>query len=133
MVQGIYKRYTKDNILKAKQARQVQAMMGNPNKKDYKGVVSNHLILNFPVTHTDITNTHTIFGPDLPSIWWKTVKWAPAPVVADYVGVAWLIVERNKMVTLAADVFFVDGTVFFDHNIEKNQVCYSRARASLDG
>jgi hypothetical protein len=39
-----YKGYTKNDILKAKQARRAQVMMGNPSKKDYKGVVSNHLI-----------------------------------------------------------------------------------------
>ncbi len=39
-----YKGYTKKNVVKAKEARRVQAMMGNPNKKDYKGGVTNHLI-----------------------------------------------------------------------------------------
>jgi hypothetical protein len=33
-------------------------------------------------------------------------------VVTDYVTVSHLLVEQNKMVTLAADVFFVDGTAF---------------------
>ncbi len=86
------------------------SLQTNPSKKDYNGVVSNHLISNCPVTHANITNAQTIFGPDLPSIWVKTVQWAPAPVVADYVGVAWSIVERNKVVRLAKDMFFVDGT-----------------------
>ncbi len=72
-VQGNYEGNTKNNILKAKRARQVQAMTRNPNKKDYKGVVSNHLISNCQVTHTDITNAQTMFSPDLPSAWGKTV------------------------------------------------------------
>jgi hypothetical protein len=33
-------------------------------------------------------------------------------VVADYVAVPCALVEQNKVVTLAADVFFVDGTAF---------------------
>ncbi len=33
----------------------------------------------------------------------------PAPVVADYVAVPRTLVERNKVVTMAVDVFFVDG------------------------
>ncbi len=53
-----------------------------------------------------------IFGPDLASVHGKTVHWTPAPVVTDYVAVAWQLVEANKAVTLAADVFFVDGTAF---------------------
>ncbi len=40
------------------------------------------------------------------------MKHTPAPVVADYVAVPCLLVEQNKVVTMAADVFFVDGTAF---------------------
>ncbi len=36
----------------------------------------------------------------------------PAPVVADYVAVPRSLVEQNKVVTMAADVFFVDGMAF---------------------
>ncbi len=74
MMQGNYTGYTKNNILMAKQARRAQAMMGNPSKEDYKGVMSNHLISNCPVAHANITNAHTIFGPDLPSLRGKTVQ-----------------------------------------------------------
>jgi hypothetical protein len=42
----------------------------------------------------------------------KTVRRVPAPVVGDYVAVPWQLVEANAAVTLAADVFFVDGTAF---------------------
>jgi hypothetical protein len=40
------------------------------------------------------------------------VRHTPAPVVADYMAVRKEIVERNKIVTLVADVFFVDGAAF---------------------
>ena len=33
-------------------------------------------------------------------------------MVAEYVAVPKLVIDCNKMVTLAADVFFVDGTGF---------------------
>ncbi len=112
MVQANYEGYTKKDVIKAKEARRARAMMGNPSEKDYKGVVSNHLISNCPVTHTNITNSHAIFGPDLPSMQGKTVRQTPVPVVTDYVEVPWLLVDLNKTVTLAADVFFVDGTAF---------------------
>jgi hypothetical protein len=112
MVQANYEGYTKKDVVKAKKARRAQAMMGNPSKKDYKGVVSNHLISNCPITHTNIANARAIFGPNLPSIRGKTVQRMPAPVVTDYVAVPQLVVELNKWVTLSADVFFVDGTAF---------------------
>ena len=107
-VQGNYEGFTKNKILRAKQARCAQAMMGNPSKKDYKGLVSNHLISNFSVTGTNITNSRTIHGPALASVRGKTIRRAPAQVVTEYVAVPCSLVEQNKMVTLAADVFFVD-------------------------
>jgi hypothetical protein len=42
----------------------------------------------------------------------KTVRQTPTPVVADHVAVLRMLVERNKVVTIAADIFFVDRTAF---------------------
>jgi hypothetical protein len=104
--------YTKKEIVQAKEARKAQAMIGNPSKKDFKGMVSNHLVANCPVTHTNITNACQIFGPDLASIQGKTVWRTPEPVVADYVAVPQSLKERIKIVMLTVDVFFVDGAAF---------------------
>ena len=88
-------------------------MMGNPSEKDYKGVVSNHLISNCPITVNDIDNSRAIHGPALASVRGKTVRRTPAaPVVTDYEVVPHSLIEQHKMITLAADVFFVDGTAF---------------------
>ena len=70
------------------------------------------MIANCPVTTTAITNARDIFGKDLASVRGKTVRWAPAPVVGDYVAVPRGVIDKNKSVTLAADVFFVDGIAF---------------------
>ena len=67
-VRGNYEGYTKHEVLKAKEVRRAQAMLGNPSKADYKGMVSHNLIPNFPITSSDITNARAIFGPDLPSV-----------------------------------------------------------------
>jgi hypothetical protein len=56
-VRGNFEGFTKNEILRAKQARRAQTMMGNPSEKDYKGVVSNHLISNCPVSTANITNS----------------------------------------------------------------------------
>jgi hypothetical protein len=87
-------------------------MIGNPSKGDFKSMVSGNLIKNCPVMTADITNARAIIGPDLASIRGKTVRRTPAPVVADYVAVPCALVEQNKVVTIAADIFFVDGTEF---------------------
>ncbi len=72
-VQGNYKGYTKKDVLKAKEARRAQAMIGDPSEKDCKGMVSGNLIANCPVTTTDTSNTRAMFGPDLASIRGKTI------------------------------------------------------------
>jgi hypothetical protein len=85
-------------------------MIGNPSKKVFKGMVSNHLVANCPITHADITNTRRIFCPDLVSIRGKAVQRMHEPVVVDYVGVLQSLMEQIKIVMLSSDIFFVDGT-----------------------
>jgi hypothetical protein len=107
-----YKGYTKKEILQAKEARRPMGMIGNPSEQGFKGMVKGNMIHNCPVTTNAITNMRAIYGPSLESVRGKTVWQTPAPVVADYVEVPKKIVEHNKIVTLAVDVFFVDRTVF---------------------
>jgi hypothetical protein len=111
-VRGNYKGFTKREVIKAQEAREAQAMLGNPCKEDFQGVVSGNLIPNCPIAGANISNARKIFGPDLASIHRKTVQWKPAPVVADYVAIPWQLVDAKEAVTLAADVFFVDGIAF---------------------
>ncbi len=58
------------------------------------------------------SNTRTIFRPDLESIKGKTVQRTPAPVVGDYVEVPRSVIQNNKIVAMAADMFFMDGSAF---------------------
>ena len=62
-------------------------LFGNPSKNDFKGMVSNNMITNCPITTTAITNAWSIFGKDLASVRGKTMRWAPAPIVGNYVAV----------------------------------------------
>jgi hypothetical protein len=101
----------KREILQAKEAHQAQAIIGSPSEQDYKGMVSSK-IKNCPITVSNVTNSQNIFGPDLASVGGKTVQRTPAPVVAYYVAVARLLVEANLIVTLEAEVLFIDGTAF---------------------
>ncbi len=45
-----YEGFTRREVLQAKEARRAQVMLGNPSEKDYKGMVSNNLIANCPVS-----------------------------------------------------------------------------------
>ncbi len=107
-----YEGYTKREVMRAKEARRAQAMIGNPSEGDFKGMVNSNMIKNCLLTPSDITNAKEIFGPALASVQGKTVRRTPAPVVGDYVAVPRSLVERNKIITMAVDVFFVDGTAF---------------------
>ena len=55
-VRGNYEGYSKREVLKVKEARRAQAMMGNPSEADYKGMVSHNLIPNCSVASSGITN-----------------------------------------------------------------------------
>jgi hypothetical protein len=107
-----YKGHTKQEILKAKETRRVQKMLRNLSKKDSQGMVSSNLIANCPFSSSDVTNARAIFGPDLARVRGKTVCQTPSPVVGDYVAMPCSLVDANKVITLVADVFFVDGRPF---------------------
>ncbi len=55
MVRGNYKGYMEKELLQAKEACQMQAMIGNPSKGDYKKMVSSNMIFNCPITAEDVT------------------------------------------------------------------------------
>ncbi len=61
-VPGNYKGFMKQEVIKAREAREAQAMLGNPSKKDFQGLVSGNLIPNCPIARADISNAHKIFG-----------------------------------------------------------------------
>ena len=70
---GNYEGFTKQEVIKAREAREAQAMLGNPSEKDFQGLLSGNLIPNCPIAHANISNTRKVFGPDLASIREKTV------------------------------------------------------------
>ena len=68
-----YEGFTKKEVLQAKKARQSMGLVGNPNKNNFKGMVSNNMTTNSPITTTAITNAQSIFGKDLASVRGKTM------------------------------------------------------------
>ena len=112
-VRGNYEGFTKKEVLRAREARRLQGLVGSPSEKDFKGMVSGNLIKNCPIDGVDISNARTIFGPDLKGVRGKTVRRKPQPVTEeDYVAIPRETVLRNRVITLSADVFFVDGIPF---------------------
>ncbi len=112
MVHQNYEGFTKCEVLQAKEAQQAMGMLGNPSTGYFKQMVRGNMINNCPVTSNTITNACTIFGPDLARLKGKTVRRMPALVAADYVAIPKEVVKQNKIITLAADVFFVNRIAF---------------------
>ena len=108
-VSSNYEGFTKKDIKAAKAARKIQGMIGSPSEKDYGGMVSSNIIKNCPIDSTDVSNARAIFGPDLANIRGKTFRRKPQSVVEEYAAFPKELVSRHKFISIAADVFFVDG------------------------
>ena len=103
-------------------------------------MVAHQFIKNCDIDVTDVDRADKILGPDLGSLKGKTVHNAPAPVV-DLPPLAVLkpIFDNHKHVTLSADIFYLDGILFFftisrnvqfktvDHIKTKPMISYSDA------
>ncbi len=91
MVQTIsanYEEFTKEDIHKAKEARDAQAMVAYHLDAKLKHVLSStNAVLNCSVTLPDITNAQAIFGLDRARIRGKTVFWRPEAGRPEYVSI----------------------------------------------
>jgi hypothetical protein len=87
-------------------------MAGNPNDKEFKGMVGERFITNCPVTVQDVENANRIFCPDLGNLRGKTIRTKPEHVHIEYVQIPWDVVELHMYVMLVVDVMFVNGLPF---------------------
>ena len=62
-----------------------------------------------PITIDDVKNAHLIWGDDLANKRGKTVHRKPDRVEADYVEIPRALLFAHELVTLVADVFFVNS------------------------
>eukprot|EP00804_Cyclotella_cryptica_P028113 CCRYP_010983-RA/>CCRYP_010983-RA protein AED:0.51 eAED:0.45 QI:0/-1/0/1/-1/1/1/0/258 len=112
-VRGNYEGYTCKEIMKAREARDAQAMMAHPSDETMRHPVSSTnavRILNSSVPA--IANTRNLFGPDLRGVTSKTVLQRPDAVKPEFVLVPWDLYNQIKNVTLTTDVMFVNGIPF---------------------
>ena len=87
-------------------------MIGIPSEKDYVGLVSSNMIKKCPIDSTNVSNARVIFRSDLASVREKTVLSRPKLIVEEYAAVPNGLVSRHKCISMAADVFFVNGIAF---------------------
>ena len=71
------------------------------------------LILNCPVTIDDINCAEKIYGPNIAALKFKTVRRKSEQVSRDYIKVPPQIVQANNIITIAADILFVNKIPHF--------------------
>jgi hypothetical protein len=111
-VRDNFEGHTKRNIAKAKEARRLQGMVGNPTDKEFKGMVRERLITICPITVQDIENANRVLGPDLANLRGKTIRTKLEHVRIEYVQIPRDFVELHKYVMLVAEVMFVNSLPF---------------------
>ena len=112
MIQDNFEGYMKKQVEGAIKAWHLQAMLGHQSRKDYESMVHANLIANCPVTPSNISHAHKLFGENLAGLRGKTVHRKPEQVVMDYVKIPRDLIQTNKYVTLTADVMFVNNLAF---------------------
>ena len=76
--------YSQRQIQDAKKAQDLYVKVGYPSERDFQQIISKNLILNFPVTASDVARSDKIYGKDIHDLKGKTTRINPKPVVIDY-------------------------------------------------
>jgi len=104
--------FTPRQVEKAKEARDLYAMIGRPSYRDYLAIIKNDLLPNAKITPSDVERAEKIYGKDLGAIQGKTTRQTPNSVSTDYINIPADILTNHRTVTLAADILFVGGIAF---------------------
>ena len=105
----MFEGFTEKEIAESKLVYEAQGTSSHSYDRDFKYMVRNNIIKNFPITDSDVTNSHTMFGPNLASTRVKTVRHNRDRVMEDYVAVTRDFLKLQKFLTLVEDVMFVNG------------------------
>jgi hypothetical protein len=104
--------FTKCKVKDAHAARKAQVMLGHPTDHKFLGMVCNNIITSCPMALFAVTNAHIIFGLDLAGVRGRTVRRLPDAVTTEFVQIPQAIQDHFQLVTLAADIMFVNGVPF---------------------
>ena len=97
---------------RADKARDLQDIL-NVTTKELLSIVDNNQIPNCPVTRQDVRTAEAIHGPSIVGLKGKTVQRPEEHVRVKISNLPQQIVEKYLVVTLSADIMFVNGVRFF--------------------
>ena len=69
------------------ESRRGMHLLGFPPERDFENMVRSKMIVNCPVTFSDVKNAKLIFGTDITSLKGKSVRRKPASVITDYIEI----------------------------------------------
>ena len=75
-------------------------------------MVCSNMIVNCPVTFSDVKNARLIFGPDITSLKGKSVRLNPDSVVTDYVEIPREVLHSRKELEVSTDIMFINKLPF---------------------
>ena len=87
-------------------------LLGFPSERDFENMVRSNMIVNFPVTFSDVKNAKLIFGPDIISLKGKSVRRKLDSVVTDYVDIPREILKSRKELEVPTDIMFTNKLPF---------------------
>ena len=87
-------------------------LLGFLSERYFENMVRSNMIVNFPVTFSDVKNAKLIFGPDITSLKGKSVRRKPASVVTEYVEIPREILESCTELEVLTDIMFINKLPF---------------------
>ena len=87
-------------------------LLGFPLEQDFENMVQSNMIVNCPVTFSDVKNAKLVFGTDITSLKGKSVRRKPASIVTDYVDIPREILKSRKELEVSTDIMFINKLPF---------------------
>lgn len=112
-VKGQKEFYSDLDVRRAKAARKLQEVLGYPSTKAFLRMIDNNMIKNCAVTRRDVKISNDIYGVNANIVKGKSVRQQPPHVREDILPVPPDILERYGDITLAIDVYHINGIRFF--------------------
>ena len=104
------KRYTKKEVSKAEEARDLYIKFARPGIDAFIRLIKDGKIHNCPVTVADVKRWLNIYGPDVGTLKGRSVRETPSSVNVDPNQIVYGDVIP---IVIAVDIFFVEGIPFF--------------------
>ncbi len=112
-------RFHRREIEAADKARQLYNRIGRPSQKHFEDMLKNNAIRNCPVTIDDARRAITIYGEPISILKGRSTQSIPVHVPSpSHVDITQQVVNDHKSVVLSADIFYVQGMMFF-HTISR--------------